>query len=712
MKKLLSMLTLATVLSLPFTSTAFAEENHTPEVSISVITDEQGMTEDYTYTMDKGKVDVLEKESALMVNGEFVPNKGVMKNGTTFVPVRVISESFGKEVKWNDETQQVTIEDIVLTINNTTAKDGNADVKLTQAPFVENGVTYVPLRFIAESLDKEVGYVPKNYKDATLHNSLVWVEDKELMDNNGYEPEEIIKWLKPQIYTNMDFFVQKGNEDAFTKENVENMTYVGQLGRYAVFNSAKPILVDMENKAVYFYNGGNGFGVIYPAIVDGEYYMYELDMAINLPDEIDGKYYIGEVQHLVESDVYYFEIYHKGSKDKNSDYGLMGTVYRWGKEYSSHNRPIQAGNSFDLYSTKDYNYMFQTTSDYQAYESDAKIKEDFDFVTNILYDHQKMSESVRPIEGEIIPLDYPYKATNEFFFGTWRVDEFLGFGEAYNDDTEQPNGYDIIGKEIILEVDNFDTTSFEKYPQFQYKTEYPNYEANSFGFKNGEGVDFGTDENSQVIEIATFNSTEFEGNAETVFYVIDDERMVMRVGDRTWYELVKTKEPAPNVNADPGISFFSNTNEWDPSFTVEELDSYDKGRFTNTWEVKKLVGFTEITSDKAEYPTGPDIIGKKIIIEDDYFSTMDFDGYEACQVEYTNPVYNRTASYTSNASLSEYEKFELPSVNADDWIDRISVTVGSDINAVPLTFYMVSYDEVYMVWDGGAVYQLERTIEE
>ncbi len=709
MKKLVSVLVLTTMLAL--TCTVYGEESYpTPEFNTTVIyNDVEGMTDDYTYTLEKGTVDVASKESALMVNGEFVPNKGVMRNGTTFVPVRVISESFGKDVKWNEETQQVTIkddEDIVLTINSTTAKDGTTDVKLAQAPFVEKGVTYVPLRFVAESLDKEVGYVPKSYENAYLHNSIVWVEDKDLMKNAGYEPKEIIKWLKPQIYANKNFFHPVGNEDYFTNEDVEKITYVGQLGRYAVFNSVKPILVDMEHKAVYFYNGGVGFAALFPAVVDGEYYIKELDMAIKLPKEIEGKYYIGEVQYYEDRDLYYFEIYHKGSKDANKDYGLIGTVYQWGKEYSTHNPPIMAGADVDLYSTETYNYMFQTTSDYQGYEPNKKISDEYNVVQRIVCDNKTIRASVRPIESTEIPLDYPYKATNEFFFGTWKVDKFLDFGKAFNDDTEQPNGYDIVGKEVVLEVGNFDTTSFDKYPQFQYKTEYPYYEANSFGFENGDGVDFGTNVNSQVIEVLT-SYYGIKGNAQTVFYVIDHERLVMRVGDRTWYELVKVKEPTPDVYERPGINLFPEVYDYGPSFEVAELDDYDKGEFTNTWEVEKLVGFSEITSPRAEYPTGPNIVGKQIVIEDDKFSTMDFEGYEACQVEVSNPVYKRTANYSSKSSLYEYEKIELPGILNEDSITEINVYSKDDQKVVPIAFYTVSYAEFYMVWDGGAIYKLK-----
>ncbi len=711
MKKLIPTLALATMLAIP--CTAFAESKEvTPEFNASVIINDDGMTDDYEYKMDDKAVVVKSKESALMVNGEFVPYKGVMQNGTTFVPVRVISESFGKEVKWDEPTQQVTIEDIVLTINNKTAKDGAKDVKLSQAPFVDGGVTYVPLRFIAESLDKEVGYVPKNYSKTTLHNSIVWVEDKEKMDNNGAKPEEIIKWLKPQLYVNKNYFEQVGNEEEFTKESIENMKYLGQLGRYAVFDSAREILVDMETKAVYFSTAGHGFSTIMLQIKDGAYYIYELDMILDLPDEIKGKYYIGPIKEY--NGVKRFTLIHKGSADKISDYGLLGTVYGWDKEYSSHKTPIRAGLGLDLYSTADRNYMIQTTSDYQAYDSDEKIRSDYDFVYEVVYTPETILTSYKPIEAEVIPLDYPYKATNEFFFGNWKVDKFLGFGEAYNDDTEQPNGYDIVGKEIVIDYTKLDTTSFNKYPQFQYNDDFTLYEADRFGFENGKGVDFGTNENSQIIEIQAYPNYG-QQNYEVLFYVIDNERLVMRVGDRTWYELEKVNEILPEF-MQTGVTFALDPTdeyyyyEYGPNYSKEELFEWEKENILKTWKVKKIVGFVPNPQAEAEYPTGPDIVGKKVVLKEDLFSTMDFEGYEKYQKEYQKPVYYQTARFDTGAGLFEYENVKLPGLKSEDQILQISVAKNAESELEPIKFYMVNNKVVYMVWPGGAIYELE-TVE-
>ncbi len=719
MKNLTKLLILTAILTLTLTTTTIHANtpDNTPEGNprfnaTVIVNDVDGMTDDYEYTVPTGTVDVKSKESALMVNGEFVPYKGVMKNGTTFVPVRVISESFGKETKWNEATQQVTIEDIVLTINNATATEGAKSLKLSEAPYIENGVTYVPLRFIAENLDKEVGYIPKSYKNAILHNSIVWVEDKELMDNNSYKAEEIVKWIQPQMYVNKNFFEQEGNEANFTKESIESMKYLGQLGRYAVIDSARPVVVDMYTKSVYFYTAGHGHSGIHLVIKDGAYYIDELDITIKIPEEYKNKIYLGVINYDYETrGANGIGLYHKGSADKEEGYGLMATITKWSKDYSTHNNLILAGGSYDLFSTVNNNYMMRYTSDLQGYEADKKIIEDYFKTSEIIDNRELMREIVNPISTEKVPLDYPYKATNEFFFGTWKVDKFLGFGEAYNDDTEQPNGYDIIGKEIVIGYENLDTSSFEKYPQFQTDEGYWSYESNSFGFENGKGVDFGTNENSQIIEILASPGYRTKSQ-EIVFYVIDDERMVMRVGDRTWYELVKVKEAEPNVEERPGVTFYLDNNyvnyyDYGPSYDVNALDDWSKDKLLNTYKVKKLVGFTTTTTVDAEYPTGPNIVGKEVIMTEEVFSTMDFEGYTKYQKEYKNPVYNSTANFSSKKSLIENEGLKLPGFKMEDSVTQISLGNENVYSNESFKFYWLSEHTLYMVYPGGAVYELE-----
>ena len=104
-------------------------------------------------------------DSVLSINGNNieVETPYVVGEGTTLVPIRVISEAFGANVGWDGTTQKVTVENdgttIVLQIGNKTAVVNGVNKELAEAPqLTANGYTMIPLRFISETLGATVGY--------------------------------------------------------------------------------------------------------------------------------------------------------------------------------------------------------------------------------------------------------------------------------------------------------------------------------------------------------------------------------------------------------------------------------------------------------------------------------------------------------------------------------------------------------------------------
>lgn len=83
-------------------------------------------------------------------------------NDRTMLPIRIVAENLGGTVTWNGELQRVTIQKgadvILITIGADTAYVNGAAVKLDAAAFVENGRTYLPLRFVSENLGAQVAW--------------------------------------------------------------------------------------------------------------------------------------------------------------------------------------------------------------------------------------------------------------------------------------------------------------------------------------------------------------------------------------------------------------------------------------------------------------------------------------------------------------------------------------------------------------------------
>lgn len=91
-------------------------------------------------------------------------------NSRTMVPLRKIFEILGCNIEWDGTTRTVTAANnetkLILQIDNKVARkvvDGTeTKITLDTAPTIYNNRTLVPLRFIAESLDKQVGWDAQN----------------------------------------------------------------------------------------------------------------------------------------------------------------------------------------------------------------------------------------------------------------------------------------------------------------------------------------------------------------------------------------------------------------------------------------------------------------------------------------------------------------------------------------------------------------------
>ena len=89
----------------------------------------------------------------------------ITKDGTSFVPLRYLSEQFDAEVKWTPGSGQLVVIDdltgkeIVLKVGSKQATVDGKVVQLGQPAFVHtDGSTYVPLRFLTEALGATVDF--------------------------------------------------------------------------------------------------------------------------------------------------------------------------------------------------------------------------------------------------------------------------------------------------------------------------------------------------------------------------------------------------------------------------------------------------------------------------------------------------------------------------------------------------------------------------
>ncbi len=86
----------------------------------------------------------------------------IIRNDRTMLPVRYVAEALGAEILWDGATSTATLKtavtEIKITVGATTALVNGQSVTLDSPAFIENSRTYMPVRFVAETLGATVGW--------------------------------------------------------------------------------------------------------------------------------------------------------------------------------------------------------------------------------------------------------------------------------------------------------------------------------------------------------------------------------------------------------------------------------------------------------------------------------------------------------------------------------------------------------------------------
>ena len=268
-----------------------------PTYSAFLKFDGNGLTDHRIYTFANGSVDAAPGDCLLMLNGEFSDADVIIRNNCALVPVSVIPEACGADVIWGYQDENGGIYpygcdrdtsnmplmirihnedesiDIKMTVGHATADVNDKTEVLATAPVIENNTAYVPLCFVCDCFGRENGSLlagrdvndPKSAK-SLAYNSIVWVDDYAAKPT-----DETLTWLKAQMdqaFTSLEKnrgTVLKGtdpNDPSFSKlaDDINHTYYVGNVGRYALYQGPYPTLVDINSKTIYFKTVSSGSG--------------------------------------------------------------------------------------------------------------------------------------------------------------------------------------------------------------------------------------------------------------------------------------------------------------------------------------------------------------------------------------------------------------------------------------------------------------------
>lgn len=170
-------------------------------------------------------------------------DSGLNVKGRSLLPMRTLFESLGATIDWNQKTKTVTAKKdqttIVLTIGEKKAKVNGKIIQIDVPAQVIEGSTYVPVRFVTESLGAKVEWDSKlNRATVYYENMRIDVYVKQVINVSGVE-----KKFRPNPSY---MYVYIPYEGRLTE------TFVGMKGNTYVWNSQYSYVEDYPVERVYY----------------------------------------------------------------------------------------------------------------------------------------------------------------------------------------------------------------------------------------------------------------------------------------------------------------------------------------------------------------------------------------------------------------------------------------------------------------------------
>jgi hypothetical protein len=283
----------------------------------------------------------VNKPIRVFLDGEEVTfhQSPVLQDGSTTVEFRPIFEKLGLQIDWDDATQSVTGakrgQSLRLTLGQTEAFVNDVSTELPTSPFLNQGYTFVPLRFVGEATGRKVLW-DANLKAVYLYDPAT--EGKLYYENGALMYEGQLK--NERMNGKGKLYREDGSlwYDAEFRDNEvigwgtlyfagfsRNRDRTGEVS-IGQFENGLPqgYVIDIDDSSYVFYEGQVDRGIFNG---NGKYYLvnqliYEGEFKDNLFDGY-GKYYIG-------------------GKLKSEGHFVKNTFTGYGKEYSPLDGSLQA----------------------------------------------------------------------------------------------------------------------------------------------------------------------------------------------------------------------------------------------------------------------------------------------------------------------------------------------------------------------------------
>lgn len=139
------------------------------------------------------KIDVVFNGITVLVNGIKIEKENILYEGTTYIPIRAVAEALNKDVDFNNETKTAEIKDKITNVENIGGNKMYDDLKVYEF----EGVEYIKARELYDLKLKNIGY---NIKNNNKIAQLVTTKKNIILDNMPYEIFNNYTYITLQYY--------------------------------------------------------------------------------------------------------------------------------------------------------------------------------------------------------------------------------------------------------------------------------------------------------------------------------------------------------------------------------------------------------------------------------------------------------------------------------------------------------------------------------
>ncbi|MDR1642036.1 MAG: hypothetical protein LBT59_20300 [Clostridiales bacterium] len=231
-----------------------------------------------TITYSDGTTATYDKSyKPLFVNGTLINCNVLTIEDRTLVPVRFLVEALGGQVGWNEALQEVTVvrgpDRLILTIGSPKVIVNGVETYTDVPPGIYGDYTYLPVRFVSESLGAKVSYNTGSigsdgkFQDYAIlqgaqgnvlvdqeNSSWAAIPQQDAVSKMSYITYVMLQKFKALKYDSLVETYGKAyvaNALALMDESVLKARVIGEASRYYVIESAGIFLFDKYSGAIY-----------------------------------------------------------------------------------------------------------------------------------------------------------------------------------------------------------------------------------------------------------------------------------------------------------------------------------------------------------------------------------------------------------------------------------------------------------------------------